>query len=60
MFLTQEMFLYVVNRCDLGLKVHSVPGGAGQVAVTSITVVVRQGKAVVVEPVSHQETSEGL
>lgn len=39
-------------RRHLGLDVHSVPRGAGQVTVASITVVVWQWEAVVVMPAS--------
>lgn len=41
-----------VTGCHLGFNVHSVPWGARQVPIPSITVIVWQGKAVVVMPVS--------
>lgn len=47
-----KCFCNVVTWCHLEFDVHCVPWGAGQVAIPSITVIVWQGQAVVVMPVS--------
>lgn len=51
-FLFLKCSSHFVTRCHLGFNVHRVPWGAGQVAIPSITVIVWQGKVVVVMPVS--------